>query len=92
MDVSLRKHGVVFEFGLPQRWGVASNDNELCLAGSQGLEGGLVAEHNLTALHDESKARVDALRGFLRLLGRGCIANEDVLISIFVDISEGQQS
>lgn len=35
---------------LAQRWCVASNDDELCLSGSQSLECGLVAESDLARL------------------------------------------
>lgn len=44
MDRGLRKHGVVLKLRLPQRRSVASNDDELSLAGSQTLKGGLVSE------------------------------------------------
>jgi hypothetical protein len=40
----LGKHSVVLKLRLPQRRSVASNDDELGLAGSQALEGGLVAK------------------------------------------------
>lgn len=39
VDVGLGQHGVVLEFTLSERRGVASNDDELGLSGSEGLEG-----------------------------------------------------
>ena len=54
---------------LPQRRSVAGNDDELGLASSQALEGGLVAEGDLTGLHHKRKARVDGVGGSLILLG-----------------------
>lgn len=44
MDGSLGQHAVVLEFTLSQRRSVASNDDELGLAGSERLEGRLVSE------------------------------------------------
>lgn len=44
VDIGLGKHGVVLELGLSQGRSIASDDNELGLAGSKGLEGGLVTE------------------------------------------------
>ena len=38
-----------------------SNDDELGLAGSQSLEGRLVAQHVLARLHNKRKARVDGV-------------------------------
>lgn len=38
VNVRLRKHGVVLQFGLSQWRGIASNYDELCLAASQTLE------------------------------------------------------
>lgn len=50
-------HGVVFQLGLPQRRGVASNDDELSLARSQTLERRLVAECDFSGLHHKRQAR-----------------------------------
>lgn len=44
MDVGLGQHRVVLEFGLSQWWCVTSDDDELGLSRSEGLEGGLVTE------------------------------------------------
>ena len=45
----------------PQRWSVVGDDDELRLALAQSLERLSVAEHVLTALHDQRQPRVDAL-------------------------------
>lgn len=39
VDVALGKHGVVLEFALAERRGVASDDDQLGFTRSQGLEG-----------------------------------------------------
>jgi hypothetical protein len=81
----LGKHSVVLKLRLPQRRGVASNDDELGLASSQALEGRLVAESDptqvslalvefallnvLARLHHKREARVDGVGGSLVLLG-----------------------
>lgn len=44
VDVGLGEHGVVLELGLAERWGVASNDDQLGLSGAESLEGRLVSE------------------------------------------------
>ena len=44
VDIGLGKHGVVLEFTLSERRGVASNDDELRLSGTKGLEGRLVSK------------------------------------------------
>jgi hypothetical protein len=44
VDVGLGEHGVVLELRLAERWGVASDDDELGLSGAEGLEGRLVSE------------------------------------------------
>jgi hypothetical protein len=88
----LGKHSVVLKLRLPQRRSVASNDDELGLAGSQALEGGLVAKgdpkksacrswliallHVLARLHHKRKARVDGVGGSLVLLGGHLCAQE----------------
>lgn len=51
VDRGLGQHGVVLQLGLPQRRGVAGDEDELCLAGAEGLEGRLVSEHDLAGLH-----------------------------------------
>ena len=63
VDTSLGKHGVVLNLGLPQGRAVAQDDDELGLTLAERLEGRLVAEGVLAGLHDEGKARVDALLG-----------------------------
>lgn len=50
MDGSLGQHGVVLELGLAERRSVASNDDELGLAGTQALECGLVAQGDCEVL------------------------------------------
>jgi hypothetical protein len=44
VDVGLGKHRVVLELTLAERRGVASNDDELGLSGSEGLEGRFVSK------------------------------------------------
>jgi hypothetical protein len=44
VDVGLGQHGVVLELTLAERRGVASNNDELGLSGSKGLEGRFVSE------------------------------------------------
>ena len=44
MDVGLGQHGVVLELTLAERRGVTSDDDELGLSGSKGLEGRFVSE------------------------------------------------
>ena len=39
VDIGLGKHGVVLELALAQRRGISRNDDQLCLARSEGLEG-----------------------------------------------------
>jgi len=73
VDGGLGQHGVVLELRLAERRGVASNDDELGLAGSQGLEGRLVAERHLTRLHDQGQTGVDAVGILLALLGGHCV-------------------
>lgn len=50
VDGGLAEHGVVLELRLAERRGVASNDDELGLAGAEGLEGGLVTQSDLAGL------------------------------------------
>ena len=62
MDVGLGEHGVVLELRLAERWGVASNDDELGLSGAEALEGGLVTQSDpvepLAAASRDFEARV----------------------------------
>jgi hypothetical protein len=50
VDGGLAEHGVVLELRLAERGGVAGNDDELGLAGAEGLEGGLVTKSDLSGL------------------------------------------
>lgn len=50
MDGRLGQHAVVLELGLAERGSVASNDDELGLAGAEGLEGALVTKDNCHVL------------------------------------------
>lgn len=50
VDGGLAEHGVVLELRLAEGRGVASNDDELGLAGAEGLEGGLVTKSDLAGL------------------------------------------
>lgn len=54
VDGGLAEHRVVLELRLAERRGVASNDDELGLAGAEGLEGGLVTQSDLAGLLAES--------------------------------------
>lgn len=51
----LAQHGVVLELRLAERRSVASNEDELGLAGAEGLEGLLVSQHDATRLDNKSK-------------------------------------
>lgn len=51
VDGGLGEHAVVLELRLAERRGVASDDDELGLAGAEGLEGGLVTQSDLAGLH-----------------------------------------
>ena len=50
VDWGLGQHGVVFQFRLSQNWSVTSNDDQLGLTSSQGLDNGLVTKGVLTRL------------------------------------------
>lgn len=63
VDSGLAEHGVVLELTLAERGSVAGNDDELGLAHTDGLDGGLVAEGDLSGLHNKRKARVDRVGG-----------------------------
>lgn len=61
-SVCLRHGGQrTLKLTLAERRGVASNDDELGLSRSEGLEGGLVSKGDLSRLHHKRKARVDAV-------------------------------
>lgn len=62
VDLSLGQHSVVLQLGLSQHWGVTSDDNQLSLTGSQGLDSGLVAQAVLTGLDNQGQLSVDVLR------------------------------
>lgn len=49
MDGGLGQHAVVLELRLAERGSVASNDDELGLAGAEGLEGRLVTKSDYEA-------------------------------------------
>lgn len=60
-DLGFGEHSVVFNFGFADNGAVIGEDDELGLAGAEGPEGGLVAEDELAALHDEGELAVDVL-------------------------------
>lgn len=51
----------VFKLRLTERRAVGGNEDELGLAGADGLHGGLGAHGNLTRLHNESQAGGEAV-------------------------------
>lgn len=69
MAVSSAGHSVVLNLGLAERGAVIADDDELRLAGSQGLQGRLIAQGVLARLHHQRKARVDGLGRCLNFLG-----------------------
>ena len=69
VNVSLGKHSVVLNLGLAERGAVIADDDELRLAGSQGLQGRLIAQGVLARLHHQRKARVDGLGRCFNFLG-----------------------
>lgn len=73
VDRSLGKHGVVLKLRLAKGRGVGSNDDELSLALSQRLEGGLVTKSVLSTLDHKGKLGVNRLLGLLSLRGLGLI-------------------
>merc|ERR1719361_1901965 len=70
MDARLRQHRVVLALALAERRAVLGDEDQLRLALAQGLEGRLVAQAVLPALHDQLQAGVDGVcrLGRLRLL------------------------
>jgi hypothetical protein len=62
----LAEHGVVLELGLAERGGVAGDDDELGLAGAEGLEGGLVTKSDLAGLLRDSSVRACWVSNFSR--------------------------
>ena len=68
VHLSLRLHGVVLQFRLSQHWGVSSNDNQLGLSGSQGLDNRLVTQGVFTGFDHQTQLGVDV---FLVLRFRG---------------------
>jgi len=66
VDGGLSEHAVVLELRLAERRGVASNDDELGLAGAEGLEGGLVAKSDLAGLCWKSDTALHGVRIFAR--------------------------
>ena len=61
VDGGLAEHGVVLELRLAERGGVAGDDDELGLAGAEGLEGGLVTKSDLAGLFFERCISLDVL-------------------------------
>ena len=55
VDRGLGHHGVVLKLALAERRSVGRNENELGLAGAEGLEGAAVSEDNLSGLDDQGK-------------------------------------
>jgi len=64
VNVRLRKHGVVLQFGLSQWGSVASNDDKLGLAASQALERRFVAESDFAGFHHKRESRTNSLVSF----------------------------
>ena len=58
MHLRLGKHGVVFDFRLAKVRAVGGDQDFLGLILSQSLDGGLVAQNELTGLHDQLQATV----------------------------------
>lgn len=50
VNIALSKHGIVLELTLAERRSVASDDNELGLSGTEGLEGRLVSKSDCTIM------------------------------------------
>jgi hypothetical protein len=71
VDGGLGQHAVVLELRLAERRSVASNDDELGLAGSEALEGRLVTKSDLSGLHNKRQLGVDAVGILLALLDGG---------------------
>lgn len=65
VDTGAGEHGVVLDLGAAEGRAVRGDDDQLRLALTQGLQGGLVAQAVLAALHDQSQAGVDSLGGLL---------------------------
>lgn len=63
VHVGLGKHRVILDLRLAEGRAVIADDDELGLARSQGLEGGLVAQGVLARLHHKREARVDGFGG-----------------------------
>lgn len=58
---SLRRRGV--NVGLPERWAVVGQDNQLGFSLADHLLGLFVAQHILSTLHHQLETRVDGLHG-----------------------------
>jgi hypothetical protein len=65
VDRGLGQHAVVLQLGLAERGGVAGDDDQLGLSGAQALEGGLVAQGDLSGLHHQGEPGVDGVGGIL---------------------------
>ena len=67
MHASLGEHGVVLDFGFAQRRAVVADDDELGLAGTQRLKGGLVPESVLARPLGLGGGRGERLAGLLSI-------------------------
>lgn len=66
--MSLGQHSVVFQLRLSQDWGVTSNDDQLSLTSSQGLDGRLVTQGVFTGFDNQTQLGVNVF-GVLSLWG-----------------------
>lgn len=66
--MTLRKHCIILELRFFQWGSIGSDKNELRLAGSQGLDGGLKTERVLSRFHHQREARIHILGGLLLTL------------------------
>jgi len=61
LNEGLGEECVVLDLRLSEWWGVGRKDDELGLAGPEGLEGGPVSERVLAGLHHKRELGVDGL-------------------------------
>jgi hypothetical protein len=71
VDTSARQHGVVLDLGAAEGRAVGGDEDQLGLALTQGLQGRLVPQAILAALHDQGQAGVDGLGGLFLSAGKG---------------------